>query len=228
LAARVAPLARAVHLVGNALDERIWLAGTPGRTDGYGPIRILCMGTMTHDADFAIIEPALERIHRQFGDQIQFDLIGFVSGPNIPAWIRRVAPSTHASRSYPGFVHWLTRAAQLAGGWDVGLAPLEATPFNDCKSAIKAMDYAALGLAVLASDVTAYRGSLADTPKGGLVPNTTDAWYEALSRMIRDATWRRDLAEAGVRRLRETGTLASQAQAWRDALPRAGARKAAR
>jgi GT2 family glycosyltransferase/glycosyltransferase involved in cell wall biosynthesis len=222
LAARVAPLARQVRVAGNALDERIWLSGTPGQTDGYGPIRLLCMGTMTHDADFAVIEPALEQIHRQFGDQIQFDLIGFVSGPNVPAWIRRVAPSTHASRSYPGFVHWLTRAAQSLGGWNVGLAPLAATPFNDCKSAIKAMDYAALGLAVLASDVTAYRGSLAGTPKGGLVPNTTDAWYEALSRVIRDATWRRDLAEAAARRWCATGTLASQARAWRDALPRAG------
>ena len=42
-------------------------------------------------------------------------------------------------------------------------------PFNDCKSPIKALDYAALGLATLASDVPAYRGSLADDPGGVLV-----------------------------------------------------------
>ena len=221
LAARIAPLAREVQVVGNALDERIWLPGPRGRTDRYGPVRILCMGSATHDADFALLLPALTEIHRRLGDQIQFDLIGFVSGLDLPTWIRRLAPSPHATRSYPGFVHWIS----WAGPWDIGLAPLAGSPFNACKSAIKALDYAALCLATLASDVAAYQGSLADGPGGRLVPNTTEAWYEALSRLIRDATSRRDLAEGGVRWVRTSGTLASQTDAWYRAWPRIRSRK---
>jgi len=176
------------------------------------------MGTMTHDADFALLLPALTEIHQQFGDQIQCDLIGFVSGTEVPAWIRRLAPTPLAGRSYAGFVHWL----RSAGHWDIGLAPLADTPFNACKSAIKVLDYAALGLASLASDVAAYQGSLADGPGGILVPNSTAAWYEALSRLIRDAAWRRQLAAGGLARLLASGTLERQADAWPEPMRRPG------
>ena len=171
------------------------------------------MGTATHDADFTLLKPALEEIHRRFGDQIQIDLIGFVSG-TVPDWVRRLAPSPHASRWYPGFVNWLVGATQWDGRWDIGLAPLADTAFNQCKSPIKVLDYAALGLATLASDVPAYRGSLADGTGGLLVPNTDDAWYEALSRAIRDAAWRRDVAAAGARTFRDRGTLAALSGSW--------------
>jgi glycosyltransferase involved in cell wall biosynthesis len=174
------------------------------------------MGTMTHDADFAMLLPALTEIHRQFGDQIRLDLIGFVAGLEVPSWIRRLAPTPHAGRSYAGFVHWL----RSAGTWDIGLAPLADTPFNACKSAIKVLDYAALGLASLASDVAAYQGSLADDLGGILVPNTTAAWYEALSRLIRDAAWRRRLAAGGRAQLLASGTLERQAGAWPESMRR--------
>jgi glycosyltransferase involved in cell wall biosynthesis len=200
-----------VQVAANALDERIWLPGPREEdADRYKSVGILCMGTMTHDADFALLLPALTEIHRQFGDQIRFDLIGFVSAAEVPRWIRRLAPTPHAGRSYAGFVHWL----RSAGRWDIGLAPLAGSLFNDCKSAIKALDYAALGLASLASDVPAYRGSLADGPGGTLVPNTTDAWYAALSRLIRDAVWRRHLAVGGLTQLLASGILERQAGAW--------------
>jgi glycosyltransferase involved in cell wall biosynthesis len=174
------------------------------------------MGTMTHDADFALLLPALTEIHRQFGDQIRFDMIGFVAGTEVPAWIRRLAPAPHALRSYAGFVHWL----RSSGPWDIGLAPLADTPFNACKSAIKVLDYAALGLASLASDVTAYQGSVADGPGGMLVPNTNAAWYEALSRLIRDAAWRRWLGAGGHAQLLASGTLAGQPGAWPEPMRR--------
>ena len=164
----------------------------------------------------ALLLPALTDIHRQFGDQIQFDLIGFVAGLEVPPWIRRLAPTPHAGRSYAGFVHWL----QSAGTWDIGLAPLADTPFNACKSAIKVLDYAALGLASLASDVPAYQGSLADGPGGMLVPNSTAAWHDALSRLIRDAPWRRRLAAGGMAQLLASGTLEHQAGAWPEPMRR--------
>jgi GT2 family glycosyltransferase/glycosyltransferase involved in cell wall biosynthesis len=222
LAERIAPLARQVQVVGNALDERIWLPGAPELVGGMPrPVRILCMGTATHDADFALVLPALTEINRQFGDHIQIDLIGFVAGLEIPGWIRRLAPPPLAGRSYAGFVQWISNA----GPWDIGLAPLTDSPFNACKSAIKTLDYAALGLATLASDVTAYRGSVADGPGGMLVPNTIDAWYGALSRLIRDDAARRRLAEGGVECFRSTGTLAARAREWCDAWPRIRSRR---
>ena len=222
LAERVRPLARRVVVVGNALDERIWRPDASPRPPpgpgpvrvlcpGPGPVRVLCMGTATHDGDFAQILPALAEIHRVFGAAVQIDLIGFVANLEVPGWIRRLAPSAHAARSYPGFVQW----AAAVNAWDIGLAPLVGTAFNACKSAIKILDYAALSLAVLASSTEAYRGALPDGPNGGLVENTADAWYEAISRAIRDPDHRQNLANDAARHLRESGTLEARASIWR-------------
>jgi glycosyltransferase involved in cell wall biosynthesis len=213
LAARIVPLARRTRIAPNALDERIWLPGRKQPDDAYRPVRILCMGTATHDADFALVLPALTEMHHRFGEHIQVDLVGFVSVAQVPAWIRLVAPPSHATRSYPGFVQWITRAGGgNTGPWDIGLAPLTGSPFNTSKSAIKLLDYAALGLAAVASDVAAYRGS----PGGAtLVENTASAWCEALSWLIRDAASRRRLAAEGMRHLQAAGTLAAQGEAYR-------------
>jgi glycosyltransferase involved in cell wall biosynthesis len=80
------------------------------------------------------------------------------------------------------------------------------------------MDYAALGLAVVASDTPVYRGSIADGPAGQLAPNSSAAWYGALTWLLRN----RDLRRTIMARLRdafiEQSSLASQAGVRRDAL----------
>jgi glycosyltransferase involved in cell wall biosynthesis len=128
----------------------------------------------------------------------------------------------HAKRCYPGFVNWLNR---MQPAWHIGLAPLLDTPFNRCKSPIKALDYAALGLATLASDTPAYRGSIADGPAGQLVPNDPVAWHAALDWLIRDQALRRSFACQARLAFAERGTLLSEAEgrraAWTSLLPAA-------
>jgi glycosyltransferase involved in cell wall biosynthesis len=116
--------------------------------------------------------------------------------------------------SYPGFVQWLTSALP---GWHIGLAPLLDTPFNRAKSAIKVMDYAALGLGVVASDVAVYRGSVASGPAGQLVANDARAWYAALSWLIRNRALRLAMAAEARPAFLATSSLAVQAEARRKA-----------
>ena len=118
------------------------------------------------------VEPALSRLIEAGGGRIGFDMVGVSARDGLPDWVNRVAPTVHGGASYPGFVNWATQRR----GWDIGIAPLVDSPFNRSKSAIKAMDYAALGLPVLASDMPVFRGSLADGPGGMLVENTPSAW----------------------------------------------------
>ena len=224
LAATLAELRDDVRIVPNGLDERLWDAWPPPPSPRQGPVRILFMGTATHDADFAIVEPALERVKAVFAEHVQIDLLGISSRADLPAWVNRVGMPVHASSSYPGFVNWITQQH-----WDIAIAPLADTPFNRCKSSIKTLDYAALGLPVLASDRAVYRGTLADGPGGMLLPDDTAAWFVALSRLVRDAKLRRRLSE-GARGALAAGTLAAQASQRRAAwlsLLRADARSQA-
>ena len=164
------------------------------------------MGTMTHDEDFALIEPALARLHETFPGRVSFDLIGVTARRELPEWVNRVPLSISGTLSYPGFVNWLVQQP----AWDIGIAPLADTAFNRSKSAIKVMDYSALGLPVVASDVAAYRGGIAG---GLLVANTETAWFDALSRLVRDPALRRRMAEEARAGFAGECTLAAQAEA---------------
>ena len=75
------------------------------------------------------------------------------------------------------------------------MAPLIDDEFNRSKSPIKAMDYAALGVAVVASDVPAYRGMVRHNQTGLLVPNEPEAWRQALRDVILAPRRRHELAE---------------------------------
>jgi glycosyltransferase involved in cell wall biosynthesis len=217
LAASLAPLRADAVVVPNGLDERLWAdpsaGGRPRRRASGVPVRLLCMGTATHGADFAMIEPALARLKDVFGGRVTIDMLGFSTRSDLPEWVGRAPMPPSATATYPGFVNWITQQP----AWDIGLAPLADTAFNRCKSAIKTLDYAALGLAVVASDVAAYRGSLADGPGGLLAANQPDAWYAALSRLVRDRGLREALGEGAVTAFSAQGTLARQAEARRAA-----------
>lgn len=210
----------------NGLDERLWADPPPARLRRGGPVRILYMGSQTHDADFALVVPALERLLASFGPQIGFDMIGISAAASVPGWVSRIGPPPTAA-SYPGFVNWLVQQ----GAWDIGIAPLaegrtNGGRFNACKSPIKALEYAALGMATVASDGPAYRGSCADGTGGILVPNTEAAWCEALGRLVRDPGLRARLAAGGREWLAAHGTLGAQEAAWRTAWgPDAGTRR---
>ena len=146
------------------------------------------MGSTTHARDLALIMPALQRLVTDFPERVTIDVVGMTPEFELPPGIRRVVPPFYATQSYPAFVHWVNTHTP---GWHIGLAPLADTAFNRCKSPIKAIDYAAMGLAVLASDTAVYRGSLADGMVGHLVANEAGAWLDALAGLVRDQMrWR--------------------------------------
>jgi hypothetical protein len=107
------------------------------------------------------------------------------------------------------------------------LAPLLDTAFNRGKSPIKAMDYAALGLTVLASDTAVYRGSLADGPAGQLVANDAVSWHAAIDWLIRDQSLRQvrivEARQAFIDRATLAGHAGVRLAAWKGLLHRAEA-----
>jgi len=215
---RLLSLSKDVRIIPNGLDERLWQHQPVVFRDSPEPVRILCMGTATHDDDFKIIEPVLERLRADFSYRVSIDMIGVTSQADVPPWINRLGVSLHGSQSYPGFVNWFTRQPR----WDIGLAPLADSAFNLAKSSIKAWDYASRGISVVASAIPVYRGSVADGPGGVLADNTEAGWYMTLSWLVRDDEARVRLGRGAHAAFVAAGSLASQAdlrrQAWAEVL----------
>lgn len=64
---------------------------------------------------------------------------------------------------------------------DCGLAPLHNTIFNNCKSNLKWLEYSAMGLPTIASNVIPYQYGIEHGVTGYLVDNIPEAWTEALA-----------------------------------------------
>ncbi|MCB8876452.1 glycosyltransferase [Acidisoma silvae] len=230
--------AAAIDIVPNGLDENLWsleaagmdLAGLQAQAAAgvqTGPVRILYMGTATHGSDLDLILPALSRLNDTFGDRISIDIVGVVGPGTLPSFVRRVDVPRRAGLSYPAFVGWLTDLHRREP-WAIGLAPLVDTAFNRCKSSIKMLDYAALGLPTVASDMAAYHPiadrrlaqplSLEGVESGGFLAADTGQWYHALAGLIRRPDLRMAMALQGRAALLRDGTLGAQAARRRAAL----------
>ena len=212
LAGRLGRTKRVPSVVLNGLDERLFWP-PPAATAPPVPARLLFMGTATHDADLALIAGVLTRLHDHFGARVGIDVIGVTSGA-LPRGVRRIEPPASASASYPAFMNWLSQEHR----WHIGLAPLADTAFNQAKSAIKAMDYAALGLPCVASAVGPYSGTVRDGVTGLLVANMETAWFNALAGLLRDPRRCAQLAEGARAAFTTEFTLAAQAATRQAAL----------
>jgi O-antigen biosynthesis protein len=138
----------------NCLDPKLW-AGPERfpRADADGPLRLIYMGSRTHDADLALILPELDALAEEEPNAFRLTLVGGVSQRLRPRpWLNILEVPPHARR-YPRFVRWLMRHRRQ----DLGLAPLATHTFNAAKSDVKLLDYAALGIPALCSPGPAYQ-----------------------------------------------------------------------
>jgi glycosyltransferase involved in cell wall biosynthesis len=194
LAARVREAAPgAVHTLSNSLDPTVWRpARVMETTPATGPLRLLYMGTRTHQVDFAFLSSVMERLQRTHPGAFSLTVIGIRHHDHADSpWLTVRSAPNYVGGSYPAFVHWL----QNQSGFDLGVAPLVESAFNACKSHVKVLDYAALGLPSVASAVPAYAHALRDGQGCRLVPNSVEAWCQVLVNLHEDRALLRTLAE---------------------------------
>ena len=93
--------------------------------------------------------------------------------------------------------------------FDIGIAPLEDTPFNNGKSCVKFYEYAAVGTPCLASDVLPYSDEVTYRAK-----NTKKDWYNKLKKLIVDEEFRNKLAKEQYQWVREHRSIEAIGLEW--------------
>lgn len=99
--------------------------------------------------------------------------------------------------------------------FDIGIAPLAPIGFNRSKSHIKALEYAALGIPVVASDQEPYREFVVDGVTGFLVRRAHE-WEQRLRDLVNDEAMRTEMGEAAKARARRF-TIGEGWRLWADA-----------
>jgi glycosyltransferase involved in cell wall biosynthesis len=204
---RYAALNRATAVLPNCLPGSIWKTA-PGLRRKSGGLTIGYCGTKRHERDLELVEDALiEASRRHRGLQLAF--MGCVT-PRLAA-----LPHARFARFEGDYPAWPRRLAEA--GIDIAVVPLVDDAFNRCKSHVKFLEFGYLGIPAAYSDVPAYRGAVEDGVTGLLVAGGTQAWLEALDRLIADWTLRRRIGEAARKAVVERHLLEAHCARWLDA-----------
>ncbi|HMJ04571.1 MAG TPA: hypothetical protein VK506_16635 [Conexibacter sp.] len=198
-------------------DVRVLENRLPGEFSGVRPVAhdgvvIACLAGLEHRVDYdgLGLRSVLDRLLDAHPD-VRLLTIGLGLG---------LAPDR---TEHLPLVRFLELVRTLARA-DVGLAPLTDIAWNRARSNVKLKEYAAAGLAWLASPVGPYR-AMGEQHGGRLVPDV--GWYDAIEQLVVDARTRRKLAKRGAKWVKHEG-IDRHAAEWERALRDAAARAAAR
>lgn len=217
LAEKLRNLGANVHVVPNRLDAELWRL-EESRDHSQGPyarsdevVRIGYIGTATHDQDLEVVTSAVRRIELEYGGRVAVEVIGGFQH-RTASFGRRVA--LPKKTDYPSFAKWLHERVH----WDIGLIPLADDEFNRSKSNLKFLEYAALDMAIICSDVESYRDVARNEVNALVVPNRSEEWYGAMKRLIEQRKLRRQLASSAREQVARDFTIAAGASDYLCAL----------
>lgn len=108
----------------------------------------------------------------------------------------------------------IERYPTMVGQLDVGIVPLELSPFNQAKSALKMMEMAALGVVPIVSPTD--ENQRMATLLGAIVADSPRIWEGCVKRLVTDEWWRNDRRDFGRMAMR-AHTIEGNAHEWLDA-----------
>ena len=167
----------------------------------------------SHAHDLEVVGPALAKIMADSPD-VYLRVVGDAQ------WAAGVL-QVPEDRLIDAGLHPLSGYHAALRGTDVGIVPLEDTPFNRAKSALKALEFTAAGAHVVASPTPA-NAELAITTHMSLA-KTPDGWEHALRQSLAAVRYYREYGGLGVVDVRHMGILPRAeewAQAWERAINR--------
>ena len=156
-----------IRVVPNRLEQDIWRPLHSLKRTGKKP-RIGWAGGTTHQGDLIFLKEIIEQT-RDEADWIFFGMCPDEIRPLLAEY-HEIVPFTE----YPAYLASLNL--------DIAVAPLAQTPFNQGKSNLRLLEYGALGIPVVCTDIDPYQNSPACR-----VANTVKAWTTALRERIYDA-----------------------------------------
>lgn len=169
-------------------------------------IRLGWIGGRTHFGDLMMIAPVLRILLEKYRNRISLVLVNsalrmsceslgvkypFEGLPNV----REVEHSVDINRYAPF-------AASF--GFDVGLAPLVDCNFNRSKSNLRWLEYSALKIPTVASDLNHFKESITHGKDGFLAhENSLDGWLDHLERLISDHSLRLEVGRAAYNKVKK-------------------------
>jgi glycosyltransferase involved in cell wall biosynthesis len=187
-------------------NKRVAIVPTTIDTDEYrprqasaeGPVCIGWSGSITTIQHFQYALPALQEIHRRYGDRVTFRVIGD-------------GTYSEPSLGIQGLPWRKETELEDLAAIDVGIMPLPDDEWARGKCGLKGLQYMGLGIPAVMSPV-GVNSTIIQHGENGFLAGSTEEWVEVLGRLVEDAELRRRMGDAARRSVEEHWST----KAWRD------------
>lgn len=170
-----------VVIVPTTIDtEEYQRVNIPDRKDA---VCIGWSGSITTIQHFEFAIPALEIIHKKYGDRVRFQVIGDGNYSYEPLGIQGIPWKKDTE---------LKDLSEI----DIGLMPLPDDEWAKGKCGLKGLQYMALEIATIMSPV-GVNTEIIQHGKNGYLASTTEEWVEVISKLIESEELRKKIGSAG-------------------------------
>ena len=133
-----------------------------------------------------ILEGTITKLVEKYGDDIEIEFMGAK-----PAFCDKLGlKHLPYQDGYDAYTAFMAKC-----NWDIGLAPMPKSAFHRCKYFNKYVEYASFGIVGVYSNVEPYIYGIRDGENGLLVNNSTEEWLNALTKLIEDEKYRKNLSK---------------------------------
>jgi len=192
-------------VIPNCLDEQLlkYTTSNTHKKSSDGIVKIVYgSGTSTHDEDFMEVADALIKTLKKYPN-VRFYIHGIL---NLPSSFEAVDSQVV---KIP-FIEIGEYYDQLSS-YDINIAPLEKTIFNDAKSNIKYLEASIFKTPTIASKVAEFQ-KIIDNGKNGFLAQNKEEWYKALEELINDSELRVKMGENAYESVMKEYTIQNIAQ----------------
>ena len=202
-----------ISILPNYLDDDFWKlhpyspGESPGGTPDRPPVVIGYMGSDTHLPDIESISQVFLELAARFGEKVRFRFWGCQP----PEQVQQLPQTEWLPMQifdYPKFAEYF-----LGQEADILIAPLLDSLFNRCKSAVKLLEYSALGVPCVCSRIAPYE-SLIMQGINGFLASSVEEWQSHLIKLVENSGLRKQIGEQLQATVREQWLLSQHAEEW--------------
>lgn len=202
----ILPINPNVEIIPNYLNDKLWEFKEPINIHHDSDIlSIGYMGGDSHKPDIEMILPVLLKLADEYGRNIQFKFWG-IEPPSLLTPYSTVDWYPPKSNSYSDFVSYFQ--TQYA---DIVISPLCDNYFNSCKSPLKFLEYSALGLPGVYSNLSPY-SAIVDHGEDGFLATSLSEWETNIKKLINNPELRITFAKNAQKKIRKNWLLSLNAE----------------
>lgn len=198
-----------VYLLPNFLDDSVWKFAVKPIKEKQLPVQIAFMSTLTYQSDLDKLTEPLRILADKYSESISF----LIYGPEIPEPLKDLRIVQRQELLTNDNANFETDLKTISG--DIAVLPLSDNLLDQCTSPIKYLEYSAIGLPCVFSNITPYKEVIRDGFNGFLA-HTTEDWVAKLSELIDNPVLRNEILTNAQADVRTNWMLQEHAHLWQD------------